>query len=222
MTTKAKQPDLLSRRRALMTLSGASALALAALKPRPARAQAAPQENVDYTRLTAPQPLEHAGKIQVTEWFGFWCPHCNDFEPILENWVAKLPPDVEMNYVPIAFYDQQVPLQRLFYTLQVLGLEKTLRTKVFAAIHQAHMPLDTGEAQADWAQQNGIDRKKYLDIYNSFSVQSNSRRASSTAQAYGISSVPTLSVDGKYEVLGGVKALATLDYLIAQERRTMK
>jgi protein dithiol oxidoreductase (disulfide-forming) len=222
MTTKAKETHLLSRRRALVTLSGAGALAIASVASRPLYAQTAPQENSDFTRLAAPQQVDHPGKIEVTEWFGFWCPHCNEFEPILENWVRKLPPDVEMNYVPIAFYDQQVPLQRLFYTLQVLGLDRTLRPKVFAAIHEAHTPLDTGEAQADWAAQNGIDKKKYLDVYNSFSVQSNARRASSMAQAYGISSVPTLSVDGKYEVLGSAKALTTLDYLIAQERRARK
>jgi thiol:disulfide interchange protein DsbA len=222
MTTKAKDTDLMSRRRALVTLSGAGALAIASFASRPLYAQTAPQENTDFTRLAAPQPRDNTGKIEVTEWFGFWCPHCNDFEPLLENWVKKLPPDVAMNYVPIAFYDQQVPLQRLFYTLQILGLDRTLRSKVFAAIHEAHTPLDTGEQQADWAAQNGIDKKKYLDLYNSFSVQSNARRASSLAQAYGISSVPTLSVDGKYEVLGSAKAFLTLDYLIAQERRTLK
>jgi len=222
MTSKDISSPSASRRRALATLAGGSLLTVATLAGRSAHAQAAPQESVDYTRLAAPQPNDHPGKIEVTEWFGFWCPHCNDFEPILENWVKKLPPDVEMNYVPIAFYDQQVPLQRLFYTLQVLGLDRSWRPKVFAAIHQAHLGLDTGETQADWAAQNGIDRKKYLDVYNSFSVQANARRASSMAQAYGISSVPTLSVDGKFEVLGSAKALTTLDYLIAQERRTVK
>jgi thiol:disulfide interchange protein DsbA len=113
-------------------------------------------------------------------------------------------------------------LQRLFYTLEVLGVGQALRPKVFAAIHVTHTPLDTGEQQADWAQSNGIDRKKYLDLYNSFSVQTSARRATSLATAYGVSSVPTLAVDGKYVVLGSAQALPTVDYLIGLERHASK
>jgi thiol:disulfide interchange protein DsbA len=207
----------LSRRDLLLYgATGAAGLVAGALTP--LTAFAAPVEGTDYNRVTPPQPTDHPGKIEVTEFFGFWCPHCNDFDPILNEWIKKQPADVAMNYVPISFADAQVPYQRLYYTLKILGKEDALRSKVFYAIHTAKTPLDTGEQQADWAAQNGIDKKKYLDLYNSFSVQNDARRATTIANNYGVSSVPTLAVNGKYTVLGSAAALSTVDFLVAQER----
>jgi thiol:disulfide interchange protein DsbA len=207
-------------RRELLVASATGAAGLVAGVFTPLAALAAPIEGTDFTRVVPPQPTEHSGKIEVTEFFGFWCPHCNDFDPILNEWIKKQPADVAMNYVPIAFYDAQVPYQRLFYTLKVLGKEESLRSKVFYAIHTAKTPMDTGEQQAEWAGQNGIDKKRYLELYNSFSVQNDARRATSVANIYGVSSVPTLSVNGKYTVLGSAGALSTVDFLVAQERHT--
>ena len=211
----------LTRRQLLTAGAAASAsLAFAGLTPRAALAQKAPQDGRDYTTLTAPQLTDKPGKIEVIEFFGFWCPHCNEFEPTLEAWVKKQSADVSMRFVPVAFSDAQVPLQRLFYTLKYLGKDEALRTKVFAAIHVTHTPLDNAEQQADWAASNGIDRKKYLDFYNSFSVNQDVHNATHLAtDIYGISSIPTLGVNGKYTVLGGPETLATVDYLIAKERR---
>jgi thiol:disulfide interchange protein DsbA len=208
----------LSRRQLLITGAGTAA-GLAAGLLGPAAAFAAFSEGADYTRVTPAQPTEHPGKIEVTEFFGYWCPHCNEFDPILSDWVKKQRPDVAMRYVPIAFYDQQVPLQRLYYTLKALGQDEALRSKVFYAIHSAKIPLDTGEEQAAWAASNGIDKKKFLDLYNSFSIQADARRASTTATAYDVSSIPTLAVNGKYTVLGSERALATVDFLVDQERK---
>jgi thiol:disulfide interchange protein DsbA len=211
----------LTRRQLLGAGAAAGAtLALGALVPHTARAQNTPKDGRDYTTLSAPQITDKPGKIEVIEFFGFWCPHCNEFEPVLETWVKKQPADVSMRFVPVAFTDSQVPLQRLFYTLKYLGKEEALRTKVFAAIHVTHTPLDNAEQQADWAASNGVDRKKYLDFYNSFSVNQDVHNATRLAtDIYTISSIPTLAVNGKYTVLGGPETLGTVDYLIAKERR---
>ena len=47
----------------------------------------APVSGKDYTVLATPQPTDvPAGKIEVTEFFWYGCPHCNAFEPALEAW----------------------------------------------------------------------------------------------------------------------------------------
>ena len=78
-----------------------SFLALAAWLAMSAAGAAEPVEGKDYARLKNAQPVETGKKIEVIEFFSYGCPHCNDLEPILDAWVAKLPPDVQFRRVPV-------------------------------------------------------------------------------------------------------------------------
>ena len=78
-------------------------LALLAWFAMSAASSAEPVEGKDYVRLKNPQPVETGKKIEVIEFFSYGCPHCNDLEPILDAWVAKLPPDVQFRRVPVMF-----------------------------------------------------------------------------------------------------------------------
>ena len=179
------------------------------------------QEGKDYQRLSIAQPTDSPGKIEVIEFFAFWCPHCNDFDPSLNAWIKRQGADVVVRHVPIAFNDAQEPLQRIYYVLDALGKEPELRAKVFAAIHIDHDPLNTADDQAAFAAKNGINPKTYLNLYNSFSVQTHVTRANQLAQAYGVDSVPTLAVNGKYTLGGRPNTLSVLDQLVASERKSL-
>ena len=63
---------------------GTASLAGLATLPLSALAQGAPQEGRDYKRVETPVPVPE-GKVEVVEFFGYWCPHCNAFEPTLER-----------------------------------------------------------------------------------------------------------------------------------------
>ena len=92
----------MKRREFSIHLAGAG-LALTAAAP--ALAQA-PVEGTHYIKLAQPLAaalLPQPGKIDVTEFFWYECPHCNVFEPMLEAWVKKLPPDVAFRQVPVGF-----------------------------------------------------------------------------------------------------------------------
>src|SRR6266496_6569180 len=95
-----------------------------------------PEEGSEYLtldkRVNSDSP---AGKVEVIEFFWYSCPHCNVFEPKLDAWSKKLPPDVVFKRVPVAFRDDFVPQQRLYYTLEALGKLNELHAKVFQAIH---------------------------------------------------------------------------------------
>jgi thiol:disulfide interchange protein DsbA len=181
-------------------------------------------EGKEYTRLKNPQPVETGKKIEVIEFFSYGCPHCNDLEPYLDAWVAKLPPDVQFRRVPVMFQQRWEALAKIYYTLDAMGEEARLSPEVFKAIHVNNLPLYQDKAFFDWAASKGLDRNKVAETYGSFAVNSKFNRAKSLAAAYNIQSVPTVIVDGKFitasdRVPGGHPALpSAVDALVAKAR----
>jgi protein dithiol oxidoreductase (disulfide-forming) len=173
-------------------------LALTAWVAMSAAWAAEPVEGKDYVRLKSAQPVETGKKIEVIEFFSYGCPHCNDLEPILDAWVAKLPADVQFRRVPVMFQQRWEALAKIYYTLDAMGDEQRLSPEVFKAIHAAGLPLYQDKAFFDWAAAHGLDRAKVAEVYSSFAVNSKFNRAKALAQAYNIQSVPTMVIDGKY------------------------
>lgn len=201
---------------------GGSALALASLAG-PTWAQGAPIEGRDFKRVEQPVAVP-AGKVDVAEFFGYWCPHCNAFEPQLEAWVRKLPPQVSFRRVPVAFNAAQEPAQRLYFALEALGLVDTLHRKVFAAIHVEHKRMNNDADVAAWAKDVGADPAKIVDAMKSFSVGTKMRQARSLAEGFRIDGVPTLGIQGRWMTSPSIagsqdRALAVADALIAQARK---
>lgn len=200
---------------------GAAALGLPGL----ALAQRAPQEGKDFRALDKPAAVEApAGKIEVVEFFWYSCPHCNEFEPKLVEWSRKLPPDVVLRRVPVAFRDDFVPQQRLFYTLEALGKVDTLHAKVFEDIHVHKLPTNREEGILAFAAKNGLDRAKFQEMYNSFSVQNKARRAKQLQDAYQVDGVPAMGVAGRFYTDSELtrtleRTLQVVDYLVGQVRR---
>ena len=183
----------LSRRLAVLLAAFAAALSLGA-----AAQMAAPQEGNQYLRLQNPQPVDTGKKIEVIEFFSYGCPHCGEFEPILQGWLKTVPPDVQFRRIPVMFQDRWVPLAKIYYTLEALGEESRLSPDVFVALHAKAMPLWQDKTFFDWAASQGLDRKKVEDMYNSFGIGGKVNRARMVAQAYKIQSVPMIVVDGKF------------------------
>jgi thiol:disulfide interchange protein DsbA len=187
-------------------------------------APAAPVAGKDYTVLSTPQPVEApAGKIEVIEFMWYGCPHCNEFDPYLEAWVKKQGPDVVFKRVPVAFRDDFIPHSKLYHAVDALGLANQLTPDIFHEIHVNKNYLLTPEDQAKFLKTKGVDPKKFMDAYNSFSTQSAIQRDKKLIEDFKIDGVPTLAVQGKYETgpaqtnsLPGT--IQVLDYLVAQVR----
>lgn len=185
---------------------------------------AAPVADTDYKVVKNAPPLEIApGKIEVTEFFWYGCPHCKEFDPHLEKWVAKQRPDVVFKRVPVAFRQDFVPHSKLYHALDALGLANKLTPVIFNEIHEKKDYLLTPETQAAFLATQGVDKQKFLAAYNSFSTQSELQRDAQKLKDYNIDGVPTLIVQGKYEtspsLTGGLDdTLKVLDYLVAQVR----
>lgn len=184
------------------SLSAASAAAASALSlSLPAMAQsAAPKEGKDYVKLAKPVASEApAGKVDVVEFFWYACSHCNSFEPSLAAWSKSAPKNISLRRVPVAFNASFVPLQKLYYTLEGLGKVDELHARVFHAIHVERQNLAKDDAIFAWAtKQPGMDMAKFKEIYNSFTVANQVRRASQLQEAYGVEGVPSMGVAGRY------------------------
>lgn len=179
------------------------------------------KEGVNYVVVQPPQPTTApAGKVEVIEFFGYWCPHCNEFEPTMRDWARRNEAKVAMVYVPVptAFRASESNLQRLYYALDAMGKEKELRSKVFASIHDTHTLAYNADADAiaSWAEKNGIDRKQFVDTFNSFAVQSKVTRANQIAAAYGVTGIPELGVGGKYLVNIDARSIGNADLFVAR------
>lgn len=207
--------------------SGVGTVAASAAMWSPAwvRAQAkAPQAGIDFIKLDKPAPVEApAGKIEVVEFFWYSCPHCNAFEPVLSAWTKALPKDVVFKRMPIAFRDDFVPQQKLFFALEAMGLVDKFHTRIFAAIHDERQNLTNAEAITAWMVKQGVDKAKFLAQFNSFSTSAKATRAKQLQNAYQLEGVPAMGVAGLYYTDGSLaksmdRALLVSDFLVAQAR----
>jgi thiol:disulfide interchange protein DsbA len=211
--------------------AGAVSLTGLALAGSPlARAQGQPFKPVegrDYRVLQDPVRQDAPPKkIEVIEFFWYACPHCYKLEPSLERWTTTLPADVVFHRVPMFLRPSSLAHQKLFYALQMMGLIGALHRKVFDAFFngtfngELDTPLDT---IANFLAKNGVDRQKFLDTFNSFTVQQvKVREANRLAEAYGVNSTPTLAIGGRYVTLPAEnpeQLLHTVDYLIGLARK---
>lgn len=157
-----------------------------------------PQNGVDYRTLDKAQQTDSGKKVEVTEFFWYSCPHCHALENDLVAWVKKQGDNISFKRVPVAFRDSMVPQQKLYYTLEAMGKLEELHPKVFNTIHVQKKRTDTDAEITDFAVKNGLDKAKFLEVYNSFGIQSKVKRAAQLAQAYQIDGVPLLAIDGRY------------------------
>lgn len=176
-----------------------------------------------YVELNSPVPVSQPGKIEVVELFWYGCPHCYQFEPTLNPWIAQLPEDVHFVRIPAMFGGVWNVHGQLFITLESMGVENKVHAAVFDAIHKEGKKLATPEEMADFLATQGIDKAKFLSTFNSFAVKGQMERAKKLAVAYQITGVPVLIVNGKYRFdvhsAGGPdQALDVANQLIAKER----
>jgi protein dithiol oxidoreductase (disulfide-forming) len=190
----------------------------------PAKAQWAFKAGKDYAVLDRPVPTNAGpGKVELLEFFWYSCPHCHKFEPAFAQWVKEAPKDVTVRRVPIAFRDDFAPQQRLFYALEAMDLLGTLHSKVFHAIHEERLPLNTEAAIFSWIEKQGVDKAKFSDIFKSFAVTGKIKKAVQLQNEFRIEGVPSLGVAGRYYIDGTLagsmeRALKVAESLIAQAR----
>ena len=204
------------------SVTAAAALAASAVSL-PALAQPAPfKEGKDYAKLAKPvATTAPAGQVEVIEFFWYNCSHCNEFEPTFANWVKTAPKNASVHRVPVAFNASFAAQQKLYYTLEGMNKVDELHARVFRAIHVERQNLSKEDAIFAWvAKQPGMDMAKFKEVYNSFTVSNQVRRATQLQEAYGVEGVPSMGVGGRYYTDGTMagsmpSVLAVVNHLIS-------
>jgi thiol:disulfide interchange protein DsbA len=195
-----------------------------------AQAQGGPVEGRQYQRLGQPLPTQ-PGKIEVIEFFGYSCPHCFAFDPVLEAWLKTLPADVSFRRAPVGFNAMYKLHQKLFYALEAMGKQAQVHEGVFNAFHRERLDLSDEKSITAMVARLGVDAAKFKEAFNSFGVQTKAAQATKLSESYRIDGVPALGVAGRFwtspsmagargqsEIALGQQALAVVEHLIKLAR----
>ena len=207
-------------------LSAFLLLALAWL-PGTARAGDPPQAGRDYVEIPGGQPwAAKPGRIEVAEVFGYSCPHCAHFEPLLRQWQARQPRDVDLVAVPAVFGGPWDAWARAFFAASDLGLLPRTHAAVFAAIHDDGLLPRNPSAQelAGFYSRYGVDADRFRTALADPKVDARLAKARDFAVASGLQGTPTLIVNGRYRVNAATfeDSLRITDWLVARERQRGK
>jgi thiol:disulfide interchange protein DsbA len=191
-----------------MRLRRSLALLLGLLAAAAAYAQSAPgavtlSEGRNY-RLIAQQPVADPSRIEVIDFFFYGCPFCNELRPMLERWRKALPADVVFRRTPTVRRETWAPLARTYYTLELLGEADRLHEEVYKGYHDEELSMSRPEVMADWARRHGIDRERWLTVYNSEDVTRLVEQARRMTQDYDIQGTPSVVINGRYLTSSGM------------------
>ena len=185
----------------------------------------APVAGKDYVEIPGGQAFAPvAGKVEVAEVFGYTCPHCAQFQPLIDSWKGKQPADVNVISVPAAFGGYWVTYARAFFAAETLGVLDKSHDAMFNALHVARSLnlQSTPEEIGKFYAQYGVDPKTFASTMKGFAVETKLNRAKQFAMRSKIEGTPSLVVNGKYLVSvdeRGYEAMFnTIDHLVARER----
>ncbi|GAB6197034.1 thiol:disulfide interchange protein DsbA/DsbL [Lysobacter xanthus] len=193
-----------------------------------AAAPKAPVEGEDYETIAAGAPYRVVpGTIEVAEVFGYPCPHCAHFEPVLQAWVAKLPAKARFVAIPADFRDDWVPYARAYFAAQALGVAQRSHAAMYDALHvEESLPLSrpAPEEIAPFYQRFGIAPARFLAAYRAPAVDAQMKQARAFIVRSGVDGTPALIVAGRYRVTSGSRdaQLATARWLVDRELAAMK
>ncbi|CAH6782773.1 Thiol:disulfide interchange protein DsbA [Vibrio chagasii] len=146
--------------------------------------------------------LEASKKPVVTEFFSFYCPHCNSFEPIIQQLKQQLPKDAKLqkNHVSFMGGNMGLPMSKAYATMIALKVEDKMVPVMFNRIHNMNKPpRDEAELRQIFLDE-GVDAKKFDAAYNGFAVDSMVRRFDKAFKDSGLSGVPAVVVNNRYLV----------------------
>lgn len=170
-------------------------------------------EGRDWRPVPTPQPSDTPGQIEILEFFSYGCPHCGRFNEVVLPWAESLPPDVVLRRIPVTFGRKAWEnLARLYFSLEYTDNLERLDQAAFDALHEQRKQLFTEEAIFDWIEEQGVDRESFATVFKSFGVETRLMRSKQLTRDYEINSVPTMTVAGRYIVVG--EGASTYDDLL--------
>lgn len=158
------------------------------------------QEGVNYKVVRQ----EATAKPQIMEFFSYFCPHCFAFEPIFDDLEADMP-NVQFKRVHVAFLGGAMgeEMVRAYAVAEVLQVTKKMTPVFFDAIHIQHISITSRADIRKLFVEHGVSGTEFDNAVNSFVVNGMVAEMNKATKEYHIMGVPTIIVNGKYQVLPG-------------------
>ncbi|MEQ3512695.1 thiol:disulfide interchange protein DsbA/DsbL [Pseudoalteromonas sp. BZB3] len=148
-------------------------------------------------------------KPEVTEYFSFFCPACNAFEPLIAQVKPKLNEGVKFKKSHVDFTGPRDPeVQKIM--AQGLALAEVLPQKdkiiaaIFTHIHAKRNKINELADMKDIFVAQGVDATKFDKMYKSFAVRTKTSKMARMQQKWSekraLTGVPTFIVNGKYKL----------------------
>lgn len=175
-----------------------------------------------YDVVSPPLPTDVAEGVEVLEFFWYGCPHCYAFHPHVDAWAARQPAGVKFRMVAAPLNPSWSIHSRAYYAAEVLDVLDKFHGPFFDAIHKGGKRMRKEDEIVAFASSLGINGDEFREAMNSFATETRMRRALQLADAYRITGVPTVAVNGKYKTsasrAGGYpQMIQVMEKLIADE-----
>ena len=152
-------------------LAGVLALAFAA------SAQAELVEGKDYTVLSKPLPQLQSGKIEVTEFFGYFCVHCYHLEPVMQKHSKKWASDTYLRPLHVVWQPEMIGLARVAAAVNSSNMKYQANLPIFRAFYEEKINLADSATFKKWAAaQTSFDGAKLIAAYDSFGNQAQAKQ----------------------------------------------
>ncbi|HKJ22467.1 MAG TPA: thiol:disulfide interchange protein DsbA/DsbL [Gammaproteobacteria bacterium] len=184
------------------------------------------REGVDYVDIYPPAPTSTKKGVEVVEVFWYGCDTCYLIQPYMRNWIKTQPRSVHYRRMPGLINAKMDLDARAFYAAKALGVVSRIHQPLFKAIHEDHRELDTKGALAEFFDEQGIGKQKFLKAFNSPAVASQMFRARNLTARYGIKGVPSIIVNGRYytdptRVKSPDELVMVVNFLVKQEMQRL-
>ena len=166
----------------------------------------APVEGTDYVVIKdgSPwQPLTNGETAEIAEVFAYWCPHCAEFQPLVDAWKPMLPKTVRFVGLPMSGGNNDT-MASVFFAAEMTNQIPQIHNRMFKAIHQDRVlkPNASRDEVLSFLAGQGIDAKAFAGAMDSFAMKGRLNQAVQFARRSEVEGTPTLIVNGKYRVLG--------------------
>ncbi len=184
-------------------------------------------DGTHYVTLDVPVNTRDRSKIEVIEAFWYGCSHCFRFEPLIEDWKANAPADIDFMRFPALWNGLMKIHAQIYYTAEALDAIDVVHEPVFNAINLEGNRLQNERQIGELFAAHGIDEEAFSRAFNSFGVRTRVNQAESRMQDYRIQSTPNMIVNGKYLIATGPDVptqqlmLDIVDFLVARERAAL-
>lgn len=164
-------------------------------------ASAALVEGQDYIVLPKPTPQINPNKIEVMEFFGYFCVHCYNLDPILLRHAKTWSNDTYLRTEHVVWQPEMLGMARIAAAVNQSGLKYQANPAVFKAIYEQKQDLSEPATFKKWAsEQTSFDAKKLIAAYDSPASQAAAQRMAKLTQDLKIEGTPVIIVGGKYEM----------------------